>query len=172
MTQLRPEATRPTTTAPSTDTPVHTRRRVLCGLSLALLAPTVIAACGSDDDDTSSDSPTAGGTTTPSPTTGTAAPSASGLVALADVPVGGGTIVDGPDGPVLVVQPAAGQVKAFTAICTHEGTELPAPEDGVVTCPKHFSEFDPATGAVLRGPAMDALSVVNVRLDGDQVVLA
>jgi len=39
---------------------------------------------------------------------------AVGSIALADIPVGGGVVVADP--PVVVTQPTAGDVKAFTAI--------------------------------------------------------
>lgn len=115
-----------------------TRRRVLCGLAAALAAPgaaSVLAACGS-------------GTTTPAETP------------LAEIPVGGGTLVQGATGPVLLVQPTAGVVRAYDAHCPHQGTAVDPPVNGVVTCPNHFSQFDAATGALRRGPARTGLTPV------------
>ena len=114
------------------------RRRVLCGLAAALAAPgaaSLLAACGS-------------GTTTPAETP------------VSQVPVGGGTVVQGATGPVLLVQPTAGTVKAYNAACPHQGTAVDPPVNGVITCPNHFSQFDAATGAVERGPAKTGLTAV------------
>lgn len=137
------------------------RRTMLCGLAAALLVPTALTACS----------------TQPSPAP--AGPSATGgatggdpLVALADVPVGGGTVVDGPDGPVVVVRPGVDEVRAFSAVCTHQGTTVGAPQGGTITCPNHGSQFAAATGEVTRGPAARPLPPIAVTVQGDRVVLA
>jgi nitrite reductase/ring-hydroxylating ferredoxin subunit len=135
---------------------VTTRRTVLCGLAGGVLAPGLLAACSGGS---------SGGDTTPV-TAGTP------VTPLADVPVGGGTVVTAAGRPVLVVQPAAGQVAAFDARCPHAGVTVGAARDGVVVCPAHGSRFDPATGAVRQGPASTGLTPVAVRVDGDQVVTA
>jgi cytochrome b6-f complex iron-sulfur subunit len=145
---------------------VRSRRNVLCGLVVALVAPGALAAACSDDSgsgDTGGDT-TGGGT----PTGGD---SGKGVAAVADIPDGGGLIVDGADGKVLLVR--TGQdVKGYNAACTHMGTIVGAPEGGVATCPNHGSQFDAATGAVKKGPATKPLATVNVSVEGDQVVLA
>lgn len=137
------EVSVPTTTGP-------TRRTVLCGLAVALTAPGALAACSS------------GGPAAPAP--GTApAPAGGTSVPLADVPVGGGTVVRG-DRPVVVVQPTAGTVKAFDASCPHQGATVGAPEGGVITCPAHQSRFDATTGAVQEGPAETGLTELPARI--------
>lgn len=132
------------------------RRTVLCGLAAGVLAPGVLAACSG------------GGAEAP------ASPGTPGqaLAPLADVPVGGGTVVTGGGSPVLLVQPTAGEVTGFDARCPHAGTTVAAPRGGVVVCPAHGSRFDPATGAVQQGPASSGLAPVAVRVEGDQVLLA
>lgn len=130
----------PTTTGP-------TRRTVLCGLAVALTAPGALAACSS--------------AAAPAPSGGTSVP-------LAEVPVGGGTVVRG-DRPVVVVQPTAGTVKAFDASCPHQGATVGAPEGGVITCPAHQSRFDAATGAVQQGPAETGLTELPAQVVGDTV---
>lgn len=54
--------------------------------------------------------------------------------------------------PFIVGQDDSG-VFAFTAICTHQGCEIGAPDaTGKTTCPCHGAQFD-GNGAVLRSPA-------------------
>ena len=137
-----------------------TRRRALCGLVVALAAPGVLAAC-------SSSGPTGGGTaTTPAP-----APAPAGTP-VSSIPVGSGTVVDGPNGPVLLVQPTAGVIKAYDASCPHQGTTVDPPEGGTITCPNHGSQFDAASGALKKGPAQTGLTPVSTRVVNGQVQFA
>jgi 3-phenylpropionate/trans-cinnamate dioxygenase ferredoxin subunit len=60
---------------------------------------------------------------------------------------------------------------AFDDLCTHEGCQLSA---GMLTgttlmCPCHGSQFDVASGAVLRGPAKQPLTTYDVREQGGQI---
>ena len=59
--------------------------------------------------------------------------------------------------PDIVVRRGNGALAAFSAVCTHAGCEVGF-QSGVIFCPCHGSEFDPATGAVLRGPAVTPLA--------------
>jgi cytochrome b6-f complex iron-sulfur subunit len=152
-----------TESAENTDNHTEPRRRsVLCGVAVALLVPGGLAACSSSGStSTSSGTTTGGGSGTP------------GLAALADVPEGGGVVVNGPGGKKLVlVRNSATAVKAYDATCTHKGSQVGAPSGGVMTCPSHGSQFDAATGVVKKGPADKALTEVPVKVQGDQVVLA
>jgi nitrite reductase/ring-hydroxylating ferredoxin subunit len=142
------------------------RRQVLCGLVAALVAGgAVTTAC-------SSPSSGSGGTTTdnqPKAAAGTE------IAKLAAVPVGGGLLVDEPGGSgskLLLVQPSAGEVKAFSATCPHQGVTVAVPQGGTITCPGHGSQFNAGSGAVTRGPATSGLTVVNVKVNGAAVVLA
>ncbi|HEV7907012.1 MAG TPA: Rieske (2Fe-2S) protein [Pseudonocardiaceae bacterium] len=163
-----------TSTESAENTDNHTaprRRSVLCGVAVALLVPGGLAAAcsGSGFTSTSSGTTTGGGSTT----TGGRGSGTRGLAALADVPEGGGIVVDGPGGKKLVlVRNSATAVKAYDATCTHKGSQVGAPASGVMTCPSHGSQFDAATGAVKKGPAVTALAEVQVTVQGDQVVLA
>jgi Rieske Fe-S protein len=91
------------------------------------------------------------------------------VAALADIPVGGsiGGTIGGE--PVLLAQPTAGEVVAFSAICTHQACTVAA-AGATFECPCHGSVFDAATGEVERGPALEPLPSVPVTVDGDRVI--
>src|SRR3954470_13649497 len=74
------------------------RRTVMCGLLVGLAAPGALAACSSESKEPASSAPkgdTPGGTA---------------LAKLSAVPVGGGVIVDGPNGKVLLTRPSENEV--------------------------------------------------------------
>jgi len=130
------------------------RRTLLCGL-----AALSVTGCASST-----------GKKTPGPGT---AKSGDRLAALADVPVGGGVLVDTPGGgQLLLTRPEDGVVKAFNPACPHQGTTVDPPTAGEITCPTHKSGFDPATGAVLTGPAPRGLTEIAVEVTSTDVVLA
>jgi len=159
-------AVHPTTPTNTPTTGTRSRRDVLCGLMVALVAPgALVAACSDSEPTGSGDSTPTGGGTAPGG-------SAQGLTALADVPDGGGLIVENPSGGMVLVVRNGTEVKAYNAACTHMGTTVEAPKDGVATCPNHGSQFDTATGDVAKGPATKPLPTVAVKVDGAQVVLA
>lgn len=87
------------------------------------------------------------------------------LAAVADVPVGSGTIVDG----TVITQPTAGVFRAFAARCTHAGCALTAITDGEVLCPCHGSRFN-LDGSVARGPATEPLRPRTVSVQGGDIV--
>jgi Rieske Fe-S protein len=149
-------------TAPA---PPPTRRRVL-GIAAAAGAGSVLAACGGGSTDSgSSGSAGAGG----SGGSGGGASSGGGtLVATADVPVGGGVILD--KQRVVVTQPTSGTFKCFTAVCTHQACLVGSVEDGVITCPCHGSQYSAADGSVMQGPATRGLRAVPVTVQGGEVV--
>jgi Rieske Fe-S protein len=93
------------------------------------------------------------------------------LVALADLPVEGGYLVEVDGRRVVITQPTSGTVAAFDATCPHAGCTV-RPTDGGLACPCHGSAFDPASGDVLAGPATSPLAPVGVTVSGDDVVLA
>ena len=69
---------------------------------------------------------------------GTAAPSTGAvLTPTADVPVGGGVILDG----VVITQPTEGEFRAFGASCTHQGTLVNEVTADGIRCPNHGSLF-------------------------------
>ncbi|MFE5671878.1 ubiquinol-cytochrome c reductase iron-sulfur subunit [Agromyces sp. NPDC056523] len=91
------------------------------------------------------------------------------IAALADIPVGGSISATIGDEPVLLAQPTAGEVVAFSAICTHQNCVVAAAGERF-ECSCHGSAFDAATGEVLNGPALKPLPSVAVAVEGDRVV--
>ena len=161
-------AVEPTTPTNTPTASPRSRRDVLCGLMVALVAPgALVAACSSES--TSSGETIEGADSTG---TGTGTASSGSLAALADVPDGGGLIVDNPSGGVILLARTGNDVKAYNAACTHQGTTVDAPVNGIATCPNHGSEFSTTDGSVKKGPATTALATVNVTVNGDQIVLA
>jgi len=91
------------------------------------------------------------------------------LVAVSEVPVEGGVVIDEP--PVVVVQPSEGDIKAFSAVCPHQGCLMSSVEANEILCPCHGSLFSAEDGAVLAGPANSGLPAVTVRVQDDAVFL-
>jgi Rieske Fe-S protein len=96
----------------------------------------------------------------PPPAPGPAAPAVpagegSVLAAVADVPVGGGVVLD--DRDVVVTQPVPGTFRAFSATCTHQGCTVRDVADGTINGPCHGSSFAVADGSVTAGPATTPL---------------
>ncbi|GIG64521.1 Rieske (2Fe-2S) protein [Phytomonospora endophytica] len=142
------------------------RRGVLCG-AFGVSAVAVLAACGSETDappPTGADTPAGNGESSPS-TDGGDPPSEGALAKLAEIPVGGGLVA----GNLVLVQPEDGKVVAFNRTCPHKGVQLPAPQDGTITCPSHGSEFKAADGSLSKGPATSGLTEVPVKIKGDEV---
>jgi Rieske Fe-S protein len=146
------------------------RRNLFTGLAAVGVAVPLLAACGDDGDtdttgsvDTPSDSPTAtaSGGTTPAP---------DGAIPTADIPVGGGKIFK--DDQLVVTQPVAGEFKAFSAVCTHQGCTASSVEDSVINCACHNSKFSIDDGSVEQGPATKALSEKSVTVSGDSLTVS
>ncbi|NJP33655.1 Rieske (2Fe-2S) protein [Micromonospora thermarum] len=101
---------------------------------------------------------------------GAAEPAAApALARLADIPVGGGRIFA--EQGVVLTQPTAGTVKAFSAKCTHAGCTVTSVADGTIVCACHNSRFDITDGSVRGGPAGSPLPAAAVTVDGDAVRL-
>jgi len=63
---------------------------------------------------------------------------------------------------------------AVCSKCTHEEENLSEGwlEGHVVECPKHGAQFDLKTGEALSLPASDPIDVYEVKLEGDDVMVA
>ena len=137
------------------------RRVLLRGAAVTGVAAPMLAACGSDDGSAGSSGESGGGQSSSG-----ASGSAKATVPASDVPVGGGTIL--PEQMVVVTQPAKGEFKAFSAVCTHQGCPVQSISDGTINCPCHGSQFSVEDGSVVHGPATKALESVDASVEGDQ----
>ena len=158
---------------PPARTGLSRRRALTVGGALGL-GP-ALAACG-DDATTGTEPGTPRGSTARGPPSTSAGPAPAGtgaaLTTVSAVPVGSALLVEGGGGaPVVVAQPTAGRIVAFSGLCTHQGCAV-AVAGQELDCPCHGSRFDALTGAVLQGPATDPLTPYEVRVDGDSVVAA
>jgi Rieske Fe-S protein len=142
------------------------RRQALTGVAGLGLGLPVLAACGGAE--TAGDPASSGG----SGGSGGSAAGSSGdpIASASDVPVGGGLIVEEPQ--VVVVQPAEGEFKAFSSICTHQGCPVSKVEGEEIQCVCHGSVFSTADGSVVNGPATAPLEEVAISVDGDEITLA
>lgn len=151
------------------------RREVLAGGGLVAVGG-ILVACGGGESSsapaTSQESTSEDAATAEETPTESAAEPATGdpLVPVADVPVDGGIVM--PDQAVVVVQPAAGQIKAFDAVCPHQGCLMSSVEANEIICPCHGSLFSSQDGSVIQGPARSGLPEIGVVVEGENVYLA
>lgn len=152
------------------------RRSVLAvGAAGVVVTGAALAGCGSDSSGGGDRSPATtapADTGAPTTTSGKADPPQGGSSALAkltDVPSGGSTRVNGPDGKPMILFRDGSTVTAHTAICTHMGCTV-NPNGAELDCPCHFSKFDAKTGAVINGPAQSPLPEIKVSVSGDSIV--
>jgi Rieske Fe-S protein len=89
------------------------------------------------------------------------------IAATSEIPQGGGKVV----GDVVITQPAAGEFKAFSSKCTHQGCAVQGVENNVIVCPCHNSRFDAANGSVQGGPATAPLPPASIKVEGDSILL-
>ena len=153
-----------------------TRRMMLRGAAVSGVALPLLAACGGGGEAAgggAADETTAADPGAESPSATSGGGTSAGDVAAADVPEGGGTILK--DKEVVVTQPAKGEFKAFTAICTHQGCTVTKVEDGEIVCGCHGSRFSIEDGANTEGPNGSAAGSVadlqskKVSVEGDQI---
>ncbi|GAA6526740.1 Rieske (2Fe-2S) protein [Intrasporangium sp. DVR] len=142
---------------------VHTgRRTVLFGVAAA----GALSACSSPPVPTRQPAvePTAASRTTGTGATGQA-PTAAGNP-VSEIPVGGGKIF--PAQKVVVTQPTAGTLKAFSTTCTHQGCAVTSVRDGHIICPCHGSAFDIESGTPTQdSQAKRPLEAKSVTVSGD-----
>ncbi|MGW7526868.1 Rieske (2Fe-2S) protein [Streptomyces sp. NPDC054783] len=152
------------------------RRTVVAAAGAAGLAA-ALTACGSGDNssDTANTGSGSSGTSGSTGSTGSSQNSggSAGGTALAktsDIPEGGGKVFK--DQGVVVTQPAAGQYKAFSSKCTHQGCAVGSVANGVIVCPCHNSHFSAEDGSVKQGPATQPLPAAKITVSGDEIKLA
>lgn len=154
-----------------------TRRRTVLAAGAATLAGTVLSGCGNDGGTEAAGDYAPGnapGSAQGEPSAGAAAGGGAGtgqaLAQTADIPVGGGKVFK--DQKVVVTQPMAGQFKAFSATCTHQGCSVATVKDGNIVCPCHQSLFKISDGTVAGGPATRPLAAAKIAVEGDKITLA
>jgi Rieske Fe-S protein len=140
-------------------------RRTVLQVSGVLAVGGVLAACGANAGSEAAGS-SAGAAS------GAGGPSGDGtaIAMVGEVPVGGGVVND--EVAIVVTQPADGSIKAFTAVCPHQGCLVSEVVDNEIICPCHDSRFSALDGAVLQGPATEGLAAASVVVQGDSIVLA
>ncbi len=161
--------------------PLHSRRALLAGACVAGAA--ALAGCTTYDANNggiagpppssaaSASQAAAGGATGSSGAGGAGAASAAPanqLATTAEVPVGGGKIISGPN--VVLTQPVAGTFKGFSAVCTHQGCIVATIANGTIDCPCHGSKFSIKDGSVVGGPAPSPLPTVPITVQGTSII--
>ena len=140
-------------------------RRTVLQVSGVLAVGGVIAACGGG-----SGSEASGAAAGAVSGAAAAAGDGAAIAMVGDVPVGGGVVND--EVAIVVTQPTDGSIKAFTAVCPHQGCLVSEVVENEIICPCHDSRFSALDGAVLQGPATEGLAAASVVVQGDSIVLA
>jgi Rieske Fe-S protein len=81
---------------------------------------------------------------------------------VADIPENGGVVLTAQK--IVLTRKSGNDVKAFTAICTHQGCTVSDVSGGAIHCPCHGSAFDASTGAVTNGPATTPLAAIPISI--------
>ncbi|MGW0613847.1 Rieske 2Fe-2S domain-containing protein [Streptomyces sp. NPDC002788] len=141
------------------------RRTVVAAVGVAGLT-VALTACGSDDkaSGSSTEQGTGGGGATNEGAGGAA------IAKTSDIPEGSGKIFK--DEKVVVSQPAAGDYKAFSTICTHRDCPMVDLKDDIISCTCHGSQFSVLDGSVKKGPAVEPLEAKQISVNGDSITLA
>ncbi|MFC8076950.1 Rieske (2Fe-2S) protein [Streptomyces sp. NPDC057307] len=159
-------------TAPTATGRTVARRTVVAAAGAVGLGAALVA-CGSDDSaDSAAEKPAGSDGANGDSGSGDGGSGGQGevLAKTADIPEGGGKVFE--DKGVVVTQPAAGEFKAFSSVCTHSGCTVGDISNGTITCPCHGSQFDAADGSVKKGPANKPLGATAITVEGDSISLA
>ncbi|MEV1081466.1 Rieske (2Fe-2S) protein [Streptomyces sp. NPDC050211] len=151
------------------------RRTVVAAVGAAGLA-VALTACGSEDDASGSSTEQGADASSPAGGADASSPAADGgaggaaLAKTSDIPEGSGKIFS--DEKVVVSQPAAGDYKAYSTICTHQGCPMTDLKEDIISCACHGSTFSIADGSVQKGPATKPLEAKEITVSGDSITLA
>lgn len=96
---------------------------------------------------------------------GPPASSNTALTSVDKVPIGGGLVL----GNVVLTRDAQGDVRGYSATCTHQGCKVSGVSNGRIQCPCHGSAFSITDGAPQSGPAQKPLPGKTVALSGGQI---
>jgi Rieske Fe-S protein len=135
------------------------------GIVASSVLVTACGTAGGQGADPSEESPAAGGGAS-----GGDGPAGDVVASVADVPVGGGLVVA--TRQVVLTQPVEGEVKAFSAVCPHQGCLVTEVRDGEIICPCHGSRFAVDTGDVVSGPAGRGLEERQVTVTDDGITVS
>ena len=131
---------------------VFSRRATL--IPVALASGALLASCAEGD----------GAVTAPEGTVEVGSASAVGVGKAAKLTHGSTT--------VIVSQPSAGEYKAFSTVCTHQGCQVQVQDSNRIVCPCHGSEYAVADGSVVHGPAEEALTSYPVQVKGGKIFVS
>jgi Rieske Fe-S protein len=123
------------------------RRAVMGGIAGIGIGVPLVAACGSSDNASGSTSGPVGKTS--------------------EVPVGSGKIFKADK--VVVTQPTAGEFKAFSAVCTHQGCVVADIKGEDIDCTCHGSKFSIKDGSVVNGPATKPLEKLTATVKSGEI---
>ena len=146
------------------------RRNLIAGLAATGLAVPILAACGGSAGTDSAGSTDPAGTPGGSTSGGGQGGGQGGGIPTSDIPVGGGKIFGSEK--IVVTQPTAGDFKAFSAVCTHQGCILANVSDGTINCTCHGSRFSIEDGSVENGPATTSLPEKTVTVSGTSLTVS
>jgi len=97
------------------------------------------------------------------------------VAALAELPEGALLAVALPDGTPICLANHRGAVRAFHDECPHAAFAMSDGQlhaDGTIECVWHGARFACGDGGVLRGPATDALTMYDVKVEGGEIFVA
>lgn len=143
-------------------------RREVLGASGVVMTTVLLGGCSSAAD-RASDAATTNRDAASAAAAAEAEAEGAAVATISEVPVGGGLILA--SARTVITQPAEGEFKAFSSICTHQGCTVSSVEDGQIVCACHGSHFDIATGEVTAGPANSPLPEQPLTVEGDEITL-
>ena len=87
------------------------------------------------------------------------------------IAIGKATIIAAGGAPILIVRPSAGELRAFSAVCTHLGCLVEwRSAKGDIYCPCHGGRFD-LDGKVVGGPPPRPLPRYPVSVEKGQILV-
>ena len=89
---------------------------------------------------------------------------------LSDFPDNTGKVVTVKGKSIIITNTHSGNLKAFSAICTHEGCKVKWNQrDANIHCPCHSGTYHPRTGRVISGPPPYPLRRYEITTRGEEI---